>query len=64
VLEKHDEITFPHAIKATDAEGRSYTYLALGPEWRQVKITKIDHERKKQKAPTDSPKRARRSVLI
>lgn len=43
-LEEHDEITFPHAIKATDAEGRSYTYLAVGPDWREVRITKIERQ--------------------
>jgi hypothetical protein len=42
--EEHDEITFPNAIKATDAEGRSYTYLAVGPDWREVRITNIERQ--------------------
>ena len=40
----HDEVTFPVAIRATDAGGRSYTYLAVGPNWREVKITKVERE--------------------
>ena len=39
---EHDEIMFPHEIRATDAEGRTYTYLDVGPDWREVKITKIE----------------------
>jgi hypothetical protein len=27
---EHDEMTFPRAINATDAQGRSYSYLAVG----------------------------------
>jgi hypothetical protein len=30
-------MTFPRALKVTDAEGRSYTYLAVGPDWPSLR---------------------------
>jgi hypothetical protein len=41
---EHNEMTFPRALKVTDAEGRSYTYLAVGPDWRAVRITNIGRD--------------------
>jgi hypothetical protein len=41
---EHDEVTFPRAIRAIDAQGRSYIYLAVGPDWRAVRIKLVDFD--------------------
>jgi hypothetical protein len=39
---EHDEMSFPRAIRATDAEGRSCIYLAEGTEGQAINIKWIE----------------------
>jgi hypothetical protein len=39
---EHDEMTFPHLIRATDAGGRSCYYIAAGPDGYAIDIKKVE----------------------
>lgn len=42
---EHDEMTFPHLIRATDATGRSCYYMAVGPDGYAIDIKKLEVEK-------------------
>jgi hypothetical protein len=42
---EHDKMNFPHLIRATDADGRSCYYVAVGPEGYAIDIKKVEMAR-------------------
>jgi hypothetical protein len=39
---EHDDMNFPHLIRATDADGRSCYYVAIGPDGYAIDIKKVE----------------------